>query len=60
MGRLRNWLVGRYLPSWAVQTILEENRRLRSQAEELRREYLPDAAGIYGRPGACTPARYAC
>ena len=39
MGRLRDWLVGRYLPSWAVQTILEENRRLRSQAEELRREY---------------------
>lgn len=39
MGRLRDWLVGRYLPSWAVQTILEENRRLHSQAEELRREY---------------------
>ena len=39
MGRLRDWLVGRYLPNWAVQTILEENRRLRSQAEELRREY---------------------
>ena len=37
MRRLRDWLVGRYLPSWAVQTILEENRRLRSQAEELRR-----------------------
>lgn len=33
MGRLRDWLVGRYLPSWAVQTILEENRRLHSQAE---------------------------
>ena len=28
MRRLRDWLVGRYLPSWAVQTILEENRRL--------------------------------
>ena len=27
MGRLRDWLVGRYLPNWAVQTILEENRR---------------------------------
>mgnify|MGYP000097828577 FL=1 len=39
MGRLRDWLVGRYLPSWAVQTILEENRQLCSQAEELRREY---------------------
>ena len=36
MGRLRDWLVGRYLPGWAVQTILEENRRLRSQAEELQ------------------------
>ena len=39
MGRLRDWLVGRYLPGWAVQTILEENRQLCSQAEELRREY---------------------
>lgn len=39
MGRLRNWLVGRYLPSWAVQTLLSENKQLCSQVEELRREY---------------------
>lgn len=39
MGRLRDWLVGRYLPSWAVQTLLSENKQLCSQVEELRREY---------------------
>ena len=39
MGQLRDWLVGRYLPSWAVQTLLSENKQLCGQVEELRREY---------------------
>ena len=46
-----------FLPSWAVQTILKENRRLRSQAG-LRGNTRTLRA--YTESGACPPARHAC
>lgn len=39
MGRLRDWLVNKYLPDWAVQTILEENKQLQRKLEHLKEEY---------------------
>lgn len=39
MGWLRNWLVSKYLPNWAVQTILEENKQLHGKLEHLKEEY---------------------
>ena len=37
-GRLRRWLVQRFLPMWAKETILAENERLRAQLAESRAE----------------------
>lgn len=37
-GRLRRWLVQRFLPAWAKETIMEENESLRRQLDRLRRE----------------------
>ena len=39
MGRLRDWLVNKYLPAWAVQTILEENKQLHGKLEHLKEDY---------------------
>ena len=36
--RLRHWLIERYLPVWAKETILEDNRRLRRQLEQEKAE----------------------
>ena len=58
MGRLRDWLVGRYLPAWAVQTILEQNRQLCTQAEELRREYPTQRAYTDGLEHALRPGMH--
>ena len=38
MRRLRHWLIERYLPVWAKETILEENKRLRAELEQQRAE----------------------
>ena len=36
--RLRHWLVQHFLPLWAKETILAENRRLREELERRRAE----------------------
>ena len=36
--RLHGWLVTRFLPVWAKETILEENKRLRAELEQQRAE----------------------
>ena len=35
MRRLHGWLVTRFLPVWAKETILEENKRLRAYTDGL-------------------------
>ena len=45
MGRLRDWLVRTYLPAWATQELLEENKRLREKLARCRAEY--DALRCY-------------
>lgn len=39
MGRLRDWLVHTYLPAWAKQELLEENRQLREKLARCRADY---------------------
>ena len=36
--RLHGWLVTHFLPVWAKETILEENKRLRAELEQQRAE----------------------
>lgn len=38
MNRLRKWLVEKYLPAYARETLLEENERLRRELEDARAE----------------------
>ena len=38
MRRLHGWLVTHFLPVWAKETILEENKRLRAELEQQRAE----------------------
>ena len=49
MNRLRKWIVERYLPAYARETLLEENDRLRRKLEDARaelREVQHYAAGL--------------
>lgn len=49
MNRLRKWLVEKYLPAYARETLLEENDRLRRELEDARaelREMQHYAAGL--------------
>lgn len=38
MGPLKQWLVRRFLPAWAKETVLDENKQLRRELAELRAE----------------------
>ena len=44
MRRLKRWLVEKYLPTWAKQTILEENEKLKEQLRQREAE-LTDLRG---------------
>ena len=35
MGRFKRWLVQHFLPAWAKETVLEENKRLERELTEL-------------------------
>lgn len=35
---MKNWLLDRFLPMWAKQTVLRENRELKRQNEKLQQE----------------------
>lgn len=39
MGRLRDWLIREYLPAWAKQELLAENKLLREKLAHCRAEY---------------------
>lgn len=34
--KIKQWLVDNFLPMWAKETVLRENRQLRKDCEELR------------------------
>lgn len=36
MGKFKKWLIGEFLPAWAKDSVLEENRRLQSEIARLR------------------------
>lgn len=35
---MKNWLVNKYLPMWAKETVLRENRQLRQENRALQQE----------------------
>jgi len=35
---MKNWLVNKYLPMWAKETVLRENRQLRRENQALQQE----------------------
>ncbi len=36
--RIKNWFINRFLPMWAKETVLEDNRRLLRKVDELQQE----------------------
>lgn len=38
MGRLKRWLINKYLPAWARDALWEENKKLQALVEELEKE----------------------
>lgn len=46
--KLKKWLVERFLPMWAKETILEDNRRLCDEIAKLRRQLDKKDAYIEG------------
>lgn len=36
MKRIKNWLINRFLPMWAKEVVLQDNRRLLAEVERLR------------------------
>lgn len=36
MKKLRSWLIDKFLPAWAKDSVLEENRRLQSEIVRLQ------------------------
>ena len=45
---MKNWFLERFLPMWAKQTVLADNRRLSRQVQELQMENRQLAAYIRG------------
>lgn len=48
MKRIKNWLINHFLPMWAKETILQENRRLLREISLLRQELDMKKAYIAG------------
>lgn len=48
MKRIKNWFLDRFLPMWAKETLLSENRELRKQVVELEAEVQQKTAYING------------
>lgn len=46
--RIKNWLVNRFLPMWAKETVLADNKRLVREIEDLQRELNKKTAYIAG------------
>lgn len=45
---MKKWLIDTFLPMWARQTVLADNRALTRQLKDLRRENAEQAAYIRG------------
>ncbi len=46
--RIKEWFLNRFLPMWAKETVLADNRRLQQQVTELQNELAQKAAYISG------------
>lgn len=45
---MKKWLIDRFLPMWAKQTVLEDNRHLKKQLQALQSENRELKAYIHG------------
>ena len=45
---MKKWLITNFLPMWAKETVLEDNKRMRKEVLELRRENRELKAYIQG------------
>lgn len=48
MKKFKKWLVDNFLPMWAKETVLRENRSLHQECEELKHKLELQAAYIAG------------
>lgn len=46
--RIKEWFLNRFLPMWAKETVLEDNRRLQQEVAQLRNELEQKTAYING------------
>lgn len=46
--RIKEWFLNRFLPMWAKETVLEDNRRMAQELTELRNELEQKKAYISG------------
>ena len=46
--RIKEWFLNRFLPMWAKETVLADNRRLQKELTELRNELEQKTAYING------------
>lgn len=46
--KIKDWFLNRFLPMWAKETVLADNRRLQQELEELRNELAQKTAYING------------
>lgn len=48
MKKIKNWFLNRFLPMWAKETVLEDNRRLQLEVDRLNRKLETQEAYIDG------------
>lgn len=48
MKKIRDWLITKFLPMWAKETVLAENERLREEVAQLKTELKEQYAYIDG------------
>ena len=48
MKRIKNWFYNRFLPMWAKETVLADNRKLLKEVEDLRLQLMQKKAYIAG------------